>query len=105
QTNEATLVLLHDAFTHHMVRILLQPSLSPANPHQTAGCRMSAFLQKTLPESRIVVGFGNNRFPRIKGAMSLRGTGNCQVTYTYLTPYNLLRRLRRRVGYLYFQRH
>ena len=105
QADEAMGVLLHNALTHHMVRILLQPSLSPADLDQSPGGRTSAFVLKTLPESRIMVGFGNNGFPRMEGTLSLRGAGDSQVTDTYINPDDLLMGLGSGTLYLYFQRH
>src|SRR5438105_1146408 len=103
QPDEAMGVLLHNALTHHMVGVLLQPSLSPAHPYQTAGCRARAFVQKTLPESCRVVGFGNKRLPRMKRALSFRGTRHCQIAYPYINTDNLLVSLRGGTLYLYLK--
>src|SRR5437016_3279795 len=46
QPDEALGVLLHNALAHHMVRILLQPSLSPAHPDQTAGAERVPFCRR-----------------------------------------------------------
>src|SRR4051794_12231669 len=70
----------------HMIRVLLQPSLSSANLHQTARCRTSAFLLKTLSKSRIMIGFGNSLLSRMEGAISFRVSGYRQVTHTDINP-------------------
>src|SRR5437660_83458 len=83
-------VLLHDALTHHVVGVLLQPSLSSAHLYQSSRCRASAFVLKTLPESRIMVGFGNNGFTGMESGVSLRGTSDSKVTNAYINSYDLL---------------
>src|SRR5436305_12377564 len=103
QPNEAMGVLLHSAVTHHMVGVLLQPPLSPANDRQSPGGAASAFVLKTVPESRRVVGFGNKGFTGMKCALSFRGTGDSQVTYAHVNPNHTGMGLRCGVGYVYFQ--
>src|SRR5437588_519251 len=105
QPDEAMGVLLHNALTHHMVGVLLQPSLSPANAHQTAGSRTSAFLHQTLPESCIVVRSRNNGFTRMKRTLSLRGAGYGKVAYPYIDTDDLLVGFRCWVSYLNFKSH
>jgi len=60
QSNQTVRVSGHDPFGDHMIGILLQPSLSPANHDQAPCRRASAFLLQTLPQSRIMVGFGDD---------------------------------------------
>ena len=60
QSNQTVRVSGHDPFGDHMIGILLQPSLSPANGNETPCCGTSAFSLKTLSESGVVIGFGNN---------------------------------------------
>src|SRR2546421_9904511 len=60
QADHGPWILLHNALADHMIGILLQPSLSPANSNETPCCGTSAFSLKTLSESGVVIGFGNN---------------------------------------------
>src|SRR2546421_850076 len=103
QPNQRVGVLLHDALTHHMVGVLLQPSLSPAYPYQSPGSRASAFVHQTLPEPRIMVGFGNKRFPRMKRAFSLRGTRDSEIAYPDVNSCHLLMSLRCGIGSFYLK--
>ena len=76
QSNQTVWVLFHDAPRDHMIGVLLQPSLSSANRHKTACCGASAFFLKTLSQSRVVVGFGNNGLPRMEGWLSSCGAAH-----------------------------
>src|SRR6266568_3968067 len=82
QSNEAVWMSGHDALRDHMIGVLFQPSLSPANHHQTTGSRASAFLLQTLSQSRVVVGFGNDPFARMERTISPGRSSYRQVTYT-----------------------
>src|SRR6202162_2772950 len=82
QSNEAVGMSGHDAFGDHVIGILLQPSLSPANHHQTTGSRASAFLLQTLSQSRVVVGLENDPLPRMERTISPGRSSYRQVTYT-----------------------
>ncbi len=84
QADEAVGVSGHDAFRDDMIGVLLQPSLSSTNHHQTAGSRTSAFLLQTLSQSRIMICLGNNGFPCMEGAIPFRGRGDGQVAYAYI---------------------
>ena len=53
-------MLLDNALTHDMIGVLLQPSLSSADRHKAARRGTSAFLLKTLSQSCVMVGFGND---------------------------------------------
>ena len=53
----------YDAFGDDMIGVLLQPSLSSANGDQSSCGGASAFFLQTLSQSRIMIGFGDNRFP------------------------------------------
>ena len=79
QADEAVGVLADDAFGNDMMSILLQPSLSPADDDESSGGGASAFLLQTLPQSRIMVGFGDNGFARMERLFCLRGSGHGQV--------------------------
>ncbi len=76
QSNQTVRVSGHDTFRDHMIGILLQPSLSPANGDQAPCSRASAFLLQTLPQSRIMVGFGDDLLPPVwvSGAGSATST-------------------------------
>src|SRR3989442_13915502 len=52
QSDETVGVLGDDACGDHMIGVLLQPSLSPANDDESSGGGASAFFLKTLPQSR-----------------------------------------------------
>ena len=65
QTNDCRRVLGHDAFGDTMIGVGFQPSLSPADRHEATSSSASAFLLQTLSQSRIMIGFGDNVFPRI----------------------------------------
>src|SRR5947209_2616026 len=103
QPNQRVGVLLHNALTHHMVSILLQPSLSSADLYQFPGSRASAFVHQTLPQSCIMVGFRNKRFARMERTFSLRGARHCQVTDTHINTDNLLMGLRRGTSSFYLK--
>src|SRR5260370_16060878 len=90
QSNETVGVLFHNALTHHMIGVLLQPSLSSAHRHQATASRTSAFLLKTLFQSCVVVGFGNNSLPGMEGRFSFHGATDRQVPHTHLNPCHTL---------------
>ncbi len=73
QSDEAMWVSGHDALGDDMISILLQPSLSSADRHQATSCGTSAFFLKTLSQSGVVIGFGNNGFARMEGWLSSCG--------------------------------
>src|ERR1700730_13193556 len=52
-------VCIDDAFGDYVIGVGFQPSLSLANRHEATGSRASAFLLKTLSQSRIMIGFRN----------------------------------------------
>src|SRR5947208_11047875 len=103
QSNQTVWVLFHDAPRDHMIGVLLQPSLSSANRHKTACCGASAFFLKTLSQSRVVVGFGNNGFARMEGLFSSRGAAHRQVANADIHPNYPSMSFRSRRGYLNFQ--
>src|SRR6266852_2934878 len=105
QPNQTVWVLDDDAFGDDMIGVLLQPSLSSSDYHQTAGSRTSAFLLKTLPQSRIMVGYGNNLFSRVKRLLSLGGRCYCQVADTHINPDNVRMRCGRRLFHLNLKTH
>src|SRR5229473_5234128 len=84
QSDEAVWMSGYDAFGDHMIGVLFQPSLSPADHHQTTGSRASAFLLQTLSQSRVVVGFGNDPLARMERTISSGRSSDRQVTYTYI---------------------
>ncbi len=90
QANEGMWKRLYDVFAHDMIGVLLQPSLSSADRHQAAGSGTSAFLLKTLSQSCIMVGLGNDLFTRIKGTVSFGRTADGQVANTDINPYDIL---------------
>src|SRR5712692_5054275 len=86
QADHALRVLINDAFGDYMIGVLLQPSLSSAYHHQATGSRASAFVLKTLPQSRIMISFGNHLFARIEGTISLRGGSHGKIAYPNIHP-------------------
>jgi len=86
--NEAVWVLLNNVFTHHVIGVLLQPSLSSRYRGQTARGGMSAFLLQTLSQAGVVVGLRNNGLARIKGTLSFRGTADGQIADTHIHTSN-----------------
>src|SRR5438045_9730085 len=69
-----------------MIGVSFRPSLSSANRHKTTGSGTSAFLLQTLPQSRIMVGFGNNLLPRVEGTISPGRTGYSQIANSHINP-------------------
>jgi hypothetical protein len=100
QSNQTVRVSGHDTFGDHMIGILLQPSLSPANHDQAPCSRASAFLLQTLPQSRIMVGFGDELLPRMEALVSPGGSSDRQVANAYIHTCDIRMAVRGRVGYL-----
>jgi hypothetical protein len=69
-----------------MVGVLLQPSLSPSDHHQTAGGRTSAFFLKTLAEARVMIGLGHNGLPGMEGLFAPGASRYGQVAQTHVYP-------------------
>src|SRR6266704_6245006 len=84
QSDETGGVSGHDAFGDVVVGVLLQPSLSSTDHHQTTGSRTSAFLLKTLSQSRIVVCFGHNVFAGMKRMVSPGASSHRQVANSHI---------------------
>lgn len=63
QSNHTLWVLGHNMLADDVVGVLLQPSLSPTDAHQTARGGTSAFLLKTLSQSCIMIALGTMRLP------------------------------------------
>ncbi len=91
--NEAVWVLLNNVFTHHVIGVLLQPSLSSRYRDQTARGGMSAFLLQTLSQTSVVIRLGNNAFSRREGTVSFRGTTDGQIANTHIHTGNARMRL------------
>src|SRR5436305_1360040 len=51
QAHERMRMRARNLLTHHMISVLLQPSLSPTDAHQTTGSRASAFALQTLSQA------------------------------------------------------
>src|SRR5947209_8186681 len=101
QANQGMGMLLHYLLTDDMIGILLQPSLSSPHLHQSSGRRTSAFALKTLPQSCIVIGFGNHGPARMKATYSFGRTRDRQVTYPHIDAHDLCLRLRCWVGHFH----
>src|SRR2546428_8419517 len=86
QSNQAVGVGLHNALTHDMIGVLLQPSLSSTDGNEPSGCGASAFLLQTLAQSFVVVGLGNQAFARVKATIPLRGTRDSQGAAADIDP-------------------
>lgn len=84
QSDQVIGVLGDDAFRDSVIGVLLQPSLSSRNHHQTAGCRTSAFLLQALSQSRIMVRSGNYSATRVEGMFATRIAGYSQIAYTHV---------------------
>src|SRR6266699_1497515 len=84
QATEGMWVLLHNALTHDMIGVLLQPSLSSANRSQATGRATSAFFLKTLSQTCVVVGLGNHGFARMEGGLSFHGARYRQITHAHI---------------------
>src|SRR2546429_4193384 len=84
QSDQMIGVLGHDAFGDAMIGVLLQPSLSSRNDHQTAGRRTSAFLLQTLPQSRIMVGSGNYLLSRVERVVAACVARYSQIADTHI---------------------
>jgi len=82
QSDQAVWVSCHDAFGDHMIGVGFQPSLSSTDHHQTAGSRTSAFSLQTLPQSRIMVCFGNHLLSRMEGTISPGSCCYSQIAHT-----------------------
>jgi hypothetical protein len=76
QSNEGVWVLLHNALTHDMIGVLLQPSLSSTDGDQSPRCRTSAFPLQTFSQPCVVVGLGNNTFARIECTIPSRSASD-----------------------------
>src|SRR5258708_8171767 len=92
-----------DAFGDHMIGILLQPSLSPTNHDGSSCSRASAFLLQTLPQSRIMICFGNKTFARMKRLLSPGRSSDCQLTDTHINANDSGMLLWRGFGYFKFK--
>src|SRR5437588_11686984 len=84
QSNQAVRVSGHDTLRDYMIGVLLQPSLSSANGDQAPCSRASAFLLQTLPQSRIMVGFGDDLLPGMEGTVSRGSSSDRQVANAYI---------------------
>ena len=86
QADQAVGVSVNDALRDHMIGVLLQPSLSSTDDDKSSCCGASAFLLKTLSQSRKMVCLGNNGFACVEGAIALGRRGHRQVAYTHIYP-------------------
>src|SRR5258708_30863130 len=93
----------HDTFRDHMIGVLLQPSLSATNHDGTPCSSASAFLLQTLPQSRIMVGFGNNALPRMERMLSPGGSGDCEIAHAHIYPNHVGMAFGWRIGYFHVQ--
>jgi hypothetical protein len=78
-------VRIHDAFGDHVIGVSFQPpirgaqpSLSSADRHQATGRSTSAFFLQTLPQSRVMIGFGDHALSRMESTLSSGGSGHGQ---------------------------
>ena len=74
QADQAIWVPRDNALGDHMIGVSFQPSLSSTDHHQTAGSSASAFSLQTFPQSRVMVGLGDNMLSCIERAISSRGS-------------------------------
>src|SRR5258708_28303906 len=103
QSNQAVRISGHDPFGDPMFGILVQPSLSSANGDQAPCSRASAFLLQTLPQSRIMVGFGDDLLAAMEGTVSPGGSSDCQVANAYIHTGDTRMGFRCGVCYLHLQ--
>ena len=73
QSNEGMRMSFHNALTHDMIGILLQPSLSSTNHDKSSCSRTSAFLLQTPSQACVVIGLGNHGFARMEGGSPFMG--------------------------------
>src|SRR5260370_5034110 len=92
--DQSVWVALDNAFGDRVVCVQLQPSLSSTD-HDKPSCRgTSAFTLQALAQSSIMVGFGANRFARIKSGLVCGGGRDRQIALPYVHPYDLGIRIR-----------
>src|SRR5690242_13171731 len=84
QSDQMVGVLCDNAFRNTMIGVLLQPSLSSRNNHQTAGCRTSAFLLQALPQSRRMVRGCDDLLSRVEGMVPTSVAGYSQIANTHI---------------------
>jgi hypothetical protein len=72
-----------------MVGRLLQPSLSSTQDHQTAGSGTSAFFLQPFSQSRIMVSFGSDSLPGIKGCIIVGGSCHRQIALSHVNTNNV----------------
>ena len=100
QPDQAVGVPGHDACGNDMIGVLLQPSLPSADDNESPRCRTGAFLLKTLPQSRVVVGFGDDAPARMETRLSPSIAGDRQVAHAHVHPDDTRLHRRQRVGHL-----
>src|SRR2546421_8424118 len=105
KSNQGMWVSLHNPFTHNMIGVLLEPSLSPTDLYESTGRRASAFLLQTLPQSCIMMGLGDNGFTGMEGTLSFRRARYRQIAHAYVYTHNTRMPLWRRVSHLYLKRY
>src|SRR5260370_36121046 len=87
--DQSVWVALDNAFGDRVVCVQLQPSLSSTD-HDKPSCRgTSALPLQALAHSSIVVGFGANRFARIKSGLVCGGGRRRQIALPYVHRYDL----------------
>ena len=94
---------VHDAPTEHMIAVLLQPSLPPADHDQSSRRGAGAFLLQALSQSRIVVGFGPDLFAAGEAGSILKGRRDRQVALPDIHADDAGLALGRGVSHLHFQ--
>src|SRR6266581_3662645 len=105
QTDDRMGVPGHDAFGNDMIGVLLQPSLPTRYRHQSSGRRAGAFLLKTLPQSCVMIGFGDHLLPSMERAISPRGRGDSQIANSNVHTCYSRKGLGRGVSYLKLKGH
>ena len=105
QADHGLWVLCHDAFGDDVIGVLLQPSLSSTDVHQTACGGTSAFFLKTLSQSRIMVRFGNDVLAAMEGAFPFGSRGDSKIADSHIDANDFFVALRCRQLSRYPERH
>ncbi len=86
QAKQRVRMRIHKSLTHDMIGVGFQPSLPSTHHYQAAGSRTGAFSLQTLSQACVMIGPGNNTFPRMEGLLTPRRSGYCQIAQTHVYP-------------------
>src|SRR6266566_3930439 len=103
QANERVRMCARNPFTHDMVGVSFQPSLPSTDNHESPRRGTGAFLLKTLSQSCVMVGFGNDPFPGMKRLLAHGGSRYSKIADTHVYPDDRYMRGTRWLCYFYLQ--